>query len=210
MRTFLQLAVWGLGILGIVALLAYYFSYDVWTLPSDDPLFSASVQPTLGPGDVVLLTRHPVVSRGNLLRCPDPEAPGRFVVARAIGAGGDNLLLENDTITVDGHHTSSPHACPEPKVVVYSPSLNENLELDCATEEYGDATYSVLRSSQPEPSTRAAVEKGKWYLVSDDRHVHLDSREYGPLDVSTCEHIVFRLVGGKGWSDWSTRLTILW
>lgn len=210
MRAILHLAAWLIGVLAIAGVAAYYLAFDVWTVPSDDPLLSASIQPTLGPGDVLVLTRHPTIARGNLLRCPDPDAPGRSVIARAIASGGDNIVLENETVAVDGHHTSNPHVCPETKVTVFDPNRSENLELDCSTEEYGESTYSTLHSSHPEPPTRAAVERGKWYLVSDDRHVHLDSREYGQVDVAACEHIVFRLAGSKGWADAERRLTLLW
>jgi len=37
--------------------------------------------------------------------------------------------------------------------------------------------------------------------VSDDRHVHLDSRDFGQVDPRTCQHIVFRFVGAAGLGD---------
>lgn len=210
MRTLIQMAVWTVGIGGVVVGLLYYFALDVWTVPTDDPLLSASIQPTLSAGDVIVLARHPTVSRGLLLRCPDPQAEGRFVVARAIGEAGDKFALVGETIHIDGHSVVSPHACMESQVSVLDPNRNEQLELNCSTEEYGEATYSVLRSEHPEPPTQANIETGRWYLLSDDRHVHLDSRDYGQVDPSTCQHVVFRLFGAKGWTDWNTRLTFIW
>jgi signal peptidase I len=62
----------------------------------------------------------------------------------------------------------------------------------------------------PEPPTRAAVESGRWFLVSDDRHVHVDSRDFGQVDVSTCLHIVFRIEGKDGMGDEKKRLSIIW
>src|SRR5579872_6465256 len=85
MRAWLKLVAWVTGILGVVGLLLYELVFDVWVVPSDDPLLAASIQPTLMAGDVLVVTRHTSVVRGNLLRCDDPQAPGRYVVARAIG-----------------------------------------------------------------------------------------------------------------------------
>jgi signal peptidase I len=49
-----------------------------------------------------------------------------------------------------------------------------------------------------------------WYLLSDDRHVHVDSRDFGALDVTACQHIVFRLVGAGGFGDDKKRLSVIW
>lgn len=210
MRTLLQIAIWVIVVGGAVGGLLYYFVFDVWTVPTDDPLLAASIEPTLSAGDLVVLARHPTVARGILLRCPDPQAEGRFIVARAIAEAGDEFMLDSETIHIDGHRVVTPHACMESKTTVLDPNRNERIELSCATEEYGEGSYSVLRSDHPEPATHANIEPGKWYLVSDDRHVHLDSRDFGQVDPSTCEHVVFRLVGAKGWSDWKSRLTFIW
>jgi signal peptidase I len=55
----------------------------------------------------------------------------------------------------------------------------------------------------------AKVEAGKVFLVSDNRLMHLDSRDFGQVDVSTCSHIVYRLWGER-FTDSSRRFTILW
>ena len=53
------------------------------------------------------------------------------------------------------------------------------------------------------------VEPGKLFLVSDDRHIHKDSRDFGGVDAATCEHVVFRLWGER-FTDGSRRFNILW
>jgi len=98
MRTWLKLVAWVGGILGAVVLLLYVFVFDVWTIPGDDPMESASIEPNLSAGDVVLVSRHTTVTRGNLLRCPDPQAPGRFVVARAIASGGEHVEIGHQAV----------------------------------------------------------------------------------------------------------------
>jgi signal peptidase I len=211
MRGWLSFVSWVLGIAGVVLGVLYYFVLDVWTVPIDDPLLVASVAPTLGAGDLVVVTRHTSVERGHLLRCADPQAPGRFVIARAIGRYGDRVEIAGEIVSIDARRTPSPHRCDPPRSTVFDPAKNTDVELDCAVEDYAGRDFSALRSSEyPEPATKATVEPSKWFLVSDDRHIHLDSRDYGQVEPSTCQHILFRIVGGRGFADASSRLTVIW
>jgi signal peptidase I len=196
----LKLALWLAGLLGIGLLVLYAFAFDVWTVPADDPVLAASLAPTLDPGDVVILTRHPLIVHGYLLRCPDPEAPGRFVVARAIAQGGETVSFSDEMAFVDGHHSPSPQVCNPPSVVVGDPRSGLNVELTCAVEEYGEMNFSVLRATNPAISTKTPrkVGPGTWFLVSDNRHFPLDSRDYGPIDQRLCQHVVLRVKGHDG------------
>jgi signal peptidase I len=192
---------WVGGALGVVLLLLYRFTLDVWTVPADDPLMTASLAPTLDPGDVVVLTRHPAIAHGYLMRCPDPQAPGRFVVARAIARGGETVSFASEIPLVDGHHTPSPRRCEPPNVLVREPRSERDVELACSVEEFGEVDFSVLSSpAYPRPSsnTPRMVDPGTWFLVSDDRHFPLDSRDYGPIDPASCQHVIVRLKGREG------------
>jgi signal peptidase I len=211
MGTWFRIVAWTAGILGAIAGLLYAFFFDVWTVPGDDPLLAASIEPTLSAGDVVVVSRHPSVARGNLLRCADPQAPGRFVIARAIARYGDKFEVQGEAPSIDDRRTPSPRRCEPPNMVVHDPQTNEDISLACSVEEYGEVTFSALRSQDhPEPPTRAEVEAGRWFLVSDDRHVHLDSRDFGQIDVAGCQHIVFRLIGHDGFGDASKRFNVIW
>jgi signal peptidase I len=211
MRTWLKLVAWVGGVLGAVALVLYIFVFDVWTVPSDDPMESASIEPTLSAGDVVLVSRHTTVSRGNLLRCPDPQAPGRFVIARAIAPNGDHIEILDEVVTLDGKREPSPRACDTPTVVIHDPQSDDDVTLHCSVEEYGERDFTAMRAQDhTEPPSRALVEQGRWFLVSDDRHVHVDSRDFGQIDVSSCLHIVYRIEGRAGIGDEKKRLSIIW
>jgi signal peptidase I len=212
MRTWLHLVAWLVGVLTVVLLVLYAFFFDVWTVPADDPLLSASIEPTLSAGDVVVVTRRTTVARGNLVRCDDPQAAGRYVVARAMARFGDKLDILGEVVLIDGKHTPSPRSCDTPRVDLFDPQTNESVSLACTVEEYGEMAYSALRSEDhPEPPTRVmTVEANRWFLVSDDRHVHLDSRDFGQIDPATCQHIVYRLVGAGGFGDTRRRLSIIW
>jgi signal peptidase I len=206
-----KLMSWLGGIAGGVLLVLYVFFFDVWRVPTDDPLLAASVEPTLTAGDVVVVTRHSSASRGNLLRCGDPQAPGRFVVARAIAQSGDMLDIRDELVSIDSRRTASPRACSEAQMVVHNPNTNQDDALACSVEEYGETDFSTLLArNHPEAPTKATVEPGKWFLISDDRHVHLDSRDYGQIDPKTCQHVIFRLAGPAGIGDEKKRFTIIW
>lgn len=211
MGGWLKFLVWAVAVVGGVLLALYWLLFDVWRVPSDDPLLSASIEPTLTGGDLLVLSRHGVPGRSELLRCPDPQAPGRYVVARAIAWSGETLLLDNEIASVDGRRTPSPHACNPPTRTMQDPSTKDDVELSCAIEDYGGTEFTVLRAAEhPEPPTKTTVERDRWYLVSDNRHLHLDSREYGPIDARACEHIIFRIVGRGGMADRQSWLSIIW
>ena len=210
MRTWLKFVAWAAGILGGAALLLYLFVFDVWTIPGDDPMESASIEPALSAGDVVLLSRHTTVTRGNLLRCPDPQAPGRFVIARAIGTVGEHVEISNEVVTLDGKRLPSPRACDTPTVVLHDPQSDQDVTLHCSIEDFGERDFWALRADPPEPPSKALVESGRWFLVSDDRHIHVDSRDFGQIDTTGCLHIVFRIEGRAGIGDDKKRLSVIW
>jgi len=211
MGLWFRILAWLLVLLGVPTLLLYAFVFDVWVVAKDDPLLAAAIEPTLSAGEIVVVTRHTTVGRAELLRCADPQAPGRFVVARAMSKFGEAIEVRDDVVFVDGKHNPSPHACDSPSVSVHDPRSDEEVTLACVAEEYGGMSYSVLRATaHPEPPTHALTEPGKWYLISDDRHVHLDSRDFGQIDPATCQHIVFRLWGARGFGDADKRFCIIW
>ena len=211
MRLWFQILGWMVFLIAVPTLVLYAFFFDVWVVPKDDPLLAASIEPTLSSGDVVVVTRHTSVSHGDLLRCEDPQAPGRFVIGRAMAHSGESLELSDELVLVDGKRNPSPHACEHPTMAVRDPDADEEVILACSIEEFGGGTYLALRAqAHPAPPTRATGESGRWFLVSDDRHFHLDSRDFGQIPPAACQHIVFRLVGAAGLGDGEKRLTVVW
>src|SRR5579883_1581495 len=103
MGTWLRILFWVGAVVAAACGALYLLVFDVWRIPGDDPLLTASIQPVLAPGDLVVLSRHCGIGRGQLLRCTDPQAPGRFVIARAMGEEGDRLVIDGELVSVDGH-----------------------------------------------------------------------------------------------------------
>ena len=88
------------GVVSVVLLGLYAIAFDVWTVPTDDPMLTASIEPTLSAGDLVVVTRHGSIDRGNLVRCIDPQEPGRFVIARAIAKAGDQITRSSASTAI--------------------------------------------------------------------------------------------------------------
>ncbi len=211
MNALLKFFLWVAVIIGAVCGILYYALFDVWTLPTDDPQFAASVQPTLAAGDTILLSRHGSPAFGNLVRCADPDAPGRFVVARLIGNTGDKVSIESESLTINGTHNISPRACETPQMTLTNPATGDEEKLGCREEELGGSTIDVLHSAEhPEAPRSLVVDADRAFLVSDNRHMHLDSRDFGTISPSTCKHVVFRLWSAAGFGDSKHRFTFIW
>ena len=209
-RSFVRTLTWLGGILGAIGLLLYLFVFDVWLIPSSDPLLLASIKPMLFAEDRVLVRRDSEGSlkTGQLARCASPDPRTEFVVGRVMGRTGDSVEIRDERVLINGKPMPSRHGCPP--VALTHPVTGQQVTLACHAEENGTSTYwSLAASAYPEGGHTAVVGPGKIFLVSDNRHIHKDSRDYGQVDASTCEHIVFRL-WGETFRDSSRRFTVLY
>lgn len=195
-------------ILGGIGVLLYLFVFDTMVVPTDDPLLVASVAPTLYPQDRILVRRGSEVRDGQLVRCASPDPTVPYVIGRVMGMGGETVELRSERVYINGRPLVSRHAC-EP-VTMSHPVSGQSITLACQVEETEAWTYSYLVASEyPEGARMAVVEAGKLFLVSDNRHIHKDSRDFGQIDASTCEHVVFRL-WGESFLDARRRFTLLY
>lgn len=211
MRGLFKALLWLVGILAFIAAILRATIFETWTVPGDDPLFSASIQPALRAGDVVLLRRGGTPSFGDLVRCSDPEAPGRYIVGRILGERGDKVFADGVTMAINGKTTSVERACSTPKLSVADPTTGEPVELYCDMESLGSITYMRARASSPDASsqqTETEVTEGNVFIASDNRYYHDDSRDFGAVPLASCtRRVSFRLWSAKGWSDEENRLT---
>lgn len=209
MRSLVRGLFWIGGIAFAIGLLLHLFLLDSWVMPGDDPMLTVSVLPTLTPQDHLLVQRGAVPKPGQLARCVSPENPARYVVGRVFAVGGDKIEIRDERVWVAGRVITKHQACPP--MTVTHPATESEIKLMCSVEDNGAWTYAVLRDAEhPEPSQGVQmVEPDRLYLVSDDRHLHQDSRDFGTVEASTCEHIVFRL-WGESFLDSARRFSILW
>jgi signal peptidase I len=210
-RGIMRFVLWAGGIGGAIALLLYLFVFDTWVVPStNDHAFEASVLPALMPEDKVLLKRGSVPGYGELARCQHPT-DSSWVVGRVLGVAGEHVEISDKGVTTNGKALNATHAC-EQRVVTHP--VTENLvTMNCGVAETGSWSFEYLtpkeRDGVSAGATSATVESGKVFLVSDNRLMHQDSRDFGQVDVTTCSHIVYRLWGER-FTDSSRRFTILW
>ncbi len=206
--SFTRSLAWFVAMASAVLLLLYLFVFDTWEIPGNDPAFVASVEPMLRPQDRILTSRHSAPRFGELARCLVPDGRGTFTIGRVFGNEGETVEVLNERVAVNGKAPSSRFQCGVVSVV--HPVSQAQLPLTCSVEDNGAFTYSVLTHPEyREGHTVALVEPGKIFLVSDDRHIHYDSRDFGQVDASTCQHVVFRLWGER-FTDSSRRFNILW
>ena len=212
MKGWMRVLLWTTLVLGaLVGVLRYWF-VDFYQVPDEpsDPRAWANA-PNLEPGDWVLVWRGGTPHGGDLVRCPDPYDPQRWLIGRVVGLPGDKIEW-NETGLVMNNFRVRSSACDKPARKVFSPDYNAEVELPCQGEEIGGSrhdTYSSLSMPAVPPLT---VEAGKYWLLSDNRFLPWahDSRVVGTVPVEACkQRLMLRLWSKKGWSDDERRMTFL-
>ncbi len=206
MKVLTRILFWVLLIGGGVWGLLYLTIMEPWAVPSTDPQLLTSVQPNIFADDYLILSRHNDAQVGWVVRCADPDAPGLFVLARVVARMGETVDIQKGQVRVDNRNPLAPTRCDPPKMTVRSPVSQQDVELDCSNEELGATTHQVLRGETAEKDTHTVVDANKVFLISDNRPMHLDSRDFGQLSVNTCQHVLFRL-----WSSQENhRFSLIW
>jgi signal peptidase I len=211
-NAFLRTVAWVAVIAAAICAIIYYTYADVWVVPLDDPRLLVSVEPTLRGGDIVLVERHGAPDLGKLARCTDPDEPRRFVVGRLVGTGGSTVTILDQRFSTPGSREQSNTACGEQTLV--NPASGGEVKLRCANREFAGLEYQTLMNpseyGRDERSVELHIPLEKAYLLSDDRYLHLDSRDFGLVPSASCRHIFFRLWGAEGFGDGSRRFNIVW
>jgi signal peptidase I len=208
----LRFVLWTVGIAAVVAGVLRLVLFEVWTVP-DDPVLAASVAPTLAAGDTVLVLTRGTPGFGDLVRCPDPEEPSVYVVGRIVGLAGDTVEVKGRTLRVNNVTYNATEACAEPHFDIEHPQTGHRVEMDCSRVEIGSGWHyraSIGGKSQHHGDKEKKVGPGKVFLLSDNRDMHDDSRDFGTLEAGLCgERIVFRLWGSEGFGESSRRFEVV-
>ena len=210
MRKLLKFLGWTIGILVVVGVVLRLALFDSWTIPDDDPVLAAGIAPTLRGGDSVLVLTAGSPGFGDLVRCKDPDNPGHFVVGRIVGTDNDLVRVEGRMLRVNGTLYNESDACQEPFFSVEHPTTGATVELGCSRVQMGGGWHmrGVVRGPFNQEGVEQRVAPGKLYLLSDNRDLHDDSRDFGQIAREDCDgRIVFRLWSKAGWSDSAARLS---
>lgn len=205
---------WLVLIFGAVGGLLRYFYIDFHVVPDEpaDPRAWAN-SPNLEPGDQVLVWRGGDPHVGDMVRCPDPTDPTRWLVARVIGTGGDKIEYVDGQLRINGFRVTTTACQRNPRKVLDGAGADQ--DMTCFGEELGGSKHDV----QVVPNGLIAnaewkVEAGKLFLLSDNRsqpYAH-DSREpeVSQRPVEECkQRLVVRLMSKAGWGDSERRMTFL-
>ena len=214
MRKLVRFLVWTAVIVAIVVVGLRYLLLESWTIPEDDAWLGASIAPTLRPGDTVLVLIRGKPGFGDLARCVDPDDPKGWVVGRIVGLPGDVVEVVGPTLVVNGKSYVSTEACQEPRFTIQHPDTGSELELGCSRVDLAGSWHfqgsGGGKGRVPGEDAKHTVGEGLVYLLSDDRDVHEDSRDFGAIPAETCRgKIVFRLWGKEGWGDSKHRMTVI-
>ncbi len=203
--------VWLLILVGIVSGVVYGVFLDTWTLTEDDPRMGASLAPNASVGDYVFVSRSFGARLGWMVRCSDPLSADRYVVGRVVGTYGHELSVFGGRLSVNNHLASTTSSCLQAQVAVYNPAVGADVDEYCSYEEVGSSRHATLAiPNAVETKFETRVTNGLVFLLSDNRTLHYDSRDYGQVDPNTCQHVVFRVFGPNGWTDSDHRLTFLY
>jgi signal peptidase I len=212
MAKFLRFVLWTALLIAALIGLLRLTAIRWWQLPVNDRYFEASVTPTLRGGDWVVLWRATASKYGDLVLCPEPKT-NRPVIGRIIGEQGDHLKLEGSSLTVNGAPIRDESGCD--KFHVRDPATGGDSEQSCTLENVGGRVHQRGDVAAPQGDDRISaaefdVPNGQVFLVSDNRAMPWDSREFGPVDRALCvETIVFRLVSKDGFFDVPNRLSLI-
>ncbi|HET7538395.1 MAG TPA: signal peptidase I [Polyangiaceae bacterium] len=210
MSKFLRALAWTLIIVGAIVGLLRLTVIRWWRVPLGDPYLEASLAPSVRGGDWLLLWRGTAPLEGDLVLCPEPKAAGRLVVARILAEAKDHVKVSN-SVLVNGREFETESGCDP--FSVRDPSTGQDAQQTCRHEVAGSRTHlrGEVQAALPAPKEdEIDVPSGHVYLVSDNRQFPWDSREFGPVERSTCaETVVFRVVSKDGFFDVPNRLTLI-
>lgn len=212
MSKFIRFLLWTIAILAVVGAILRLTLFESWVIPEDHTWLAASVEPTLRGGDAVLLLVRGTPGFGDLVRCADPDDPSGYVVGRIVGVENDAVDVQGARLLVNGTPYNSTEACEQRELTIQHPDTGADVQLQCGRVDLGGTWHfrASSRKHNPSDDRKITVGPGQVFLLSDNRPYHLDSRDFGPVQLDSCDaRIVYRLWGRDGWTDSSRRMDVI-
>ena len=212
MSKFTRFVLWAVGIIAVVVAVLRLTLFESWVIPEDDSWLSASLEPTLRGGDAVLLLVRGTPGFGDLVRCADPDDPSGYVVGRIVGLAHDTVDVRGSSLRVNGTSYNSTEACEQREFTVEHPDTGAEVVFNCGRVDLGGTWHFRGASLKHKASDnkKHTIGEGQAFLLSDNRTLHVDSRDFGTVEIATCNaRVVYRFWGRDGWSDSSRRLSLI-
>src|SRR6478735_6849501 len=209
MSKFLRIVTWILVIAGVLIGILRLTVIRWWQVPLGDPILEASLTPTLRGGDWLILWRGTEPIQGALVLCPEPKT-GRPTIARVMAEGGPRVHV-GEQVLLNGHSFDTEGGCDS--FSVKDPTTGQETSQACRREVLGSRPNlrgEIVSSLAKPGEADLEVPSQHFYLLSDNRQFPWDSRDFGPVERSSCvETVVFRLVSKDGFFDVPNRLTLI-
>lgn len=119
-----------------------------------------SMMPTLKNRDRIILNKFEKVDRFDIVVFPGPDDPSRLYIKRVIGLPGDEIIMQDDTLYINGKSVNEPY------LDVFKSKLADNQLLT------GDFTLMAKTGVSKVPA-------GEYFVMGDNRSNSKDSRIFG-------------------------------
>lgn len=188
MRDFLKGALKFLGVVLVIALIAggvlYAFFVKVVEVGHN------AMAPTMILGDRVLVWNSQDFELGEVVLCPHPQQPGRYVMGRVVGRPGQIVSFERGSLTINGQ---TPATDVRGLVDFFDAESGRTERMRMALEDILDHDHRIFwREGSEARMRRAHRVSGGLYILNDNRtYVGEDSRTFGEVTPSTCVGRVF-------------------
>ncbi len=215
MWKFLRIAGWTAVVLAVLIGVLRLTAIRWWQLPGNDPYLDASVEPTLHGGDWIVLWRATTPKFGDLVLCPEPKS-NRPTIGRIAGESNDHLKLTGSALAINNAPVEVEGKCDQ--FHARDPVSSSDVVQSCSFEVLNGRTHPRGNQIQTDqapigdkpPDPEFDVPSGQVFLLSDNRALPYDSRDYGTVDRGSCvETVVFRLVSKDGFFDVANRLSLI-
>lgn len=125
-----------------------------------------SMYPTLHDQDRLILNKIEKTERFDLIVFPAPDDPGKQYIKRVIGVPGDEIMVTDDQLYVNGEAVKEPYLDEAKANLAPGEVLTDNFTLASVTG-------------------MEKVPKGSYFVMGDNRTNSKDSRSFGFVDAAT-------------------------
>ncbi len=187
MRDFFKGALKFLGVvaalLGVVVAVLYFFFVRVVEVGHN------AMAPTVLVGDRVVVWRGTDFQLGDILLCPHPSEPGRFVMGRFVGRPGQRVRLQEGQLSING---DTPDVDLHPPITFNDVETGRQVQMVWGVETILGHDHTFFYRPRPLPNYREREVEGGLFVLSDNRSYNgEDSRDFGPVHQEECIGSVF-------------------